>query len=97
MFYCTPCTNKGDDDEALSIIFPLSQVESKKPLSWHHFEHNGAIYVVLLNEERTGLLATPVGSNGESVVAPSNSQSVLYRWQGMLVPVQVRLLGWVAV
>ena len=77
-------------------MFILSQLKAKKPLSWHHFEHSGAIYVVLLNEERMGLLETPIGSNGESVVAPSDSQSVMYRWQGMLAPVQVRLPlgGW---
>ena len=75
----------------LSLKFILLQLNAKKSLSWHHFEHNGAIYVVLLNEERTGLLETPIGSNGESEVALASSQSVLYRWQGMLVPVQVRL------
>lgn len=71
----------------------MLQLNAKKALSWHQFEHNGAVYVVLVNGERTGLLETPIGSNGESDGTMASSQSVLYRWQGMLAPVQVKLPG----
>ncbi len=67
------------------------QVAVRQLVGWYSFELNGLVFLLLLNGERTGALTTGVGSDGSDGQYDRNNirQTVLYRWQGSLVPVQV--------
>lgn len=57
---------------------------------WASFEVEGLTYLLLLSGHRVAPLATKVGSDGsDGAFDPRRvTTSVLFRWQGDLVPVQ---------
>ncbi len=68
------------------------QVNVRNLVGWYSFEVNGLEYMLLLNGERMGFFTTGLGSDGsDGDYEPANiKQTVLFRWQGSLIPVQVR-------
>ena len=73
-------------------MFIILQIKDKMCTSWYSFTVDGVTYVLLLNAAWTGVMISAVGSSGQ---APADGHgqltpSMLYRWQGTLMPVQVR-------
>ena len=71
----------------------ILQIVEKMCTSWYSFNVDGLTYLLLLNAAWTGVLTSSLGGRGE---APTDGHgqitpSVLYRWQGSLVQVQVSL------
>ena len=67
----------------------LQQLKTMDAYSWHTFSAFGDQFVVLASNNRTGVLPVGVddGAMGEYF------GSALFRWQGVLVPLQVRIFN----
>ncbi|CAH1797156.1 unnamed protein product [Owenia fusiformis] len=70
----------------------IQQIPTNSVSKWYAFETGSAPdrYLILLNEHREGALTTSIGSDGTdgSYNADDVTQSVIYRWQGVYVPIQ---------
>lgn len=58
---------------------------------YHTFTYNGDWYLVVLSDKATGPLMTSRESDGSSFTEQLGTGSTLYRWQGVFVPVQVKI------
>ncbi len=69
----------------------MFQIRSAHIGSWYSYVFEDVTYFVLLNDQRSDPLTTRIGSDGSAgeYDADDVTHSVLYRWQGTLVPVQV--------
>ncbi|XP_071965307.1 adhesion G-protein coupled receptor V1-like isoform X2 [Antedon mediterranea] len=58
--------------------------------SWYSFTIESEVFLVLTNSKRLGELTTTIGSNGSSSDTDATPvvDSMIYRWQGVFVPVQ---------
>ena len=65
----------------------LQKLKTVGARSWHVFTAYGDLYVALASDNRTGPLPEGVGDTAVGGVYGST----LFRWQGVLVPVQVGL------
>ncbi|XP_064619585.1 adhesion G-protein coupled receptor V1-like [Lineus longissimus] len=71
------------------VLSKYQTFPSKKAASWHTMNVSGVVYGVLLNGYMTGSLSSAVGSNGSvSTNGTSNNYTMIYRWQGVYMPVQ---------
>lgn len=66
----------------------LQQIKTMGAYSWHSFTAFGDEYVLLASTNRTG----PLPSEVDDVGMGEYVGSALFRWQGVLVPLQVRML-----
>lgn len=66
----------------------LQQIKTMGAYSWHSFTAFGDEYVLLASTNRTGSLPSEVDDVGMGEYVGS----ALFRWQGVLVPFQVRML-----
>lgn len=66
----------------------LQQLKTMGAYSWHAFSAFGDEYVLLASNNRTG----PLPSEVDDVDMGEYFGSALFRWQGVLVPLQVRML-----
>ena len=64
----------------------LQQLKTVDAYSWHAFTAFGDEYVLLASNDRTG----PLPSEVDDVGVGEYFGSALFRWQGVLVPLQVR-------
>ena len=64
----------------------LQQLKTVDAYSWHAFTAFGDEYVLLASNNRTG----PLPSEVDDVGMGEYFGSALFRWQGVLVPLQVR-------
>ena len=68
--------------------FEVTQrIATIKAKRWHSFSAYGERYLVLASTNRTGRLPSGVGNAS----ADGYKSSTLFRWQGVYVPVQVRV------
>lgn len=65
----------------------LQQLKTTDAYSWHVFSAFGDEYVLLASTNRTG----PLPSEVDDVGMGDYFGSALFRWQGVLIPLQVRL------
>lgn len=66
----------------------LQQIKTMGAYSWHSFTAFDDEYVLLASTNRTG----PLPSEVDDVGMGEYVGSALFRWQGVLVPLQVRML-----
>lgn len=66
----------------------LQQLKTTGAYNWHAFSAFGDEYVLLASTDRTGPLPSEVDDAG----VDEYFGSALFRWQGILVPLQVRML-----
>ena len=69
----------------------VSQLTDVVSTKMYSFSAHGHTYAVVLNEQWTGALTSTVGSDGAVVrtSTQSTNPSLLYRWHGSMVLVQV--------
>ena len=72
----------------------LLQIAEVTATSWYSYNVAGFTYLMALNSHFTGPLTTVRGSSGSAHLRDTTANggpSAIYRWQGALVFVQVRL------
>jgi hypothetical protein len=75
------------------VLSKYQTFPAKKATSWHSMNVSGVAYGVLLNGHMTGVLTSALGSNGSVLTNATTSSNftMIYRWQGVYMPVQVRI------
>ncbi|XP_071506649.1 adhesion G-protein coupled receptor V1-like [Diadema antillarum] len=83
----TAITTDGD----IPVLGTTQNITGIGARSWHPFTANGMSYLVLIRDARTGPLTTGVsssGTDGGPLDVGSETSSMLFKWQGVFVPVQ---------
>ena len=74
------------------VVVSLQQaVKNTVAMSWHSVAVGNETYAVMVNRQRLGNLQSPIGSSGaiRAVADSHGMDTMLYRWQGVFLPVQV--------
>ena len=86
--YKTVSQTASSDSGNVVHFEKLQQLKTMGAYSWHAFSAFGDDYVLLASTNRTG----PLPSEVDDVGMGEYFGSALFRWQGVLVPLQVRML-----
>ena len=87
--YMTVSQTAGSLPGNVSYFEKVQQLKTVSAYSWHVFSAFGDVYALLASTNRTGSLPSAVDDIGKG----EYFGSALFRWQGVLVPVQVSFGG----
>ena len=87
--YMTVSQTAGSLPGNVSYFEKVQQLKTVSAYSWHVFSAFGDVYALLASTNRTGSLPSAVDDIGRG----EYFGSALFRWQGVLVPVQVGFGG----
>ena len=81
------CFTDGD----IPVLANTQNITGVGVRSWHSFTSNGESFLLLISNARTDPLITGVNSDGSEGLPDSSNVmgSMLFRWQGVFIPVQV--------
>ena len=87
-----PGTATIDTDLTSVTLTPLQYIPATHVVSWYSYTMDGMMYVVMLTKFCVGELTSAIGSDGsaETVTVDRLLQTTLFKWQGELIPLQVK-------
>ena len=85
-----PGTAQSTADISAVSLVPVQTLPTTDVRSWHSFNWNGSVYLLMLKPGTVGQLLTQPGTGGAAGAVDMTSLqfTTLFRWQGELIPIQ---------